>query len=176
MEFNYATAWDVTAEIIKQVSAYRNVTLKQIESDGGCFADKRIKHRKFIPVSYSGLQYVPGYFPYALTTKRHHWHFTTADMTKRTQELMQLDPEAFCLIHSNDAKNERIKDGEIIALLSEVGRVKIKAKISEDTLEGVIVAPFHYKEVLINRLFPLRIDSLTKEPQLKATTVKIEKL
>ncbi len=62
----------------------------------------------------------------------------------------------------------------MLRVSSRRGSIKIKARISDRPLEGVVFIPFHYKEAAANILTNAALDPICKIPELKVCAVKIE--
>lgn len=50
-------------------------------------------------------------------------------------------PEAYLLIHPTDAEPRGIKTGDLVAMRSRYGQMKVKARVSTDTLPGTVGIP-----------------------------------
>ncbi|MFH1210419.1 MAG: molybdopterin dinucleotide binding domain-containing protein, partial [archaeon] len=135
--------------------------------------ERKIKYRRYHPVDFGGVEEPTSKeYPYALTTQRYMHQFCTGEMTERTK-LKELSPEAHCMISKEDAIKLKIKDGQEIEIISRVGKVRIKAKVSYKIPEGLLVVPYHFKQTLINKLIPLDYGPIVEEPNLKKAAVKI---
>jgi molybdopterin-containing oxidoreductase family molybdopterin binding subunit len=77
--------------------------------------------------------------------------------------LLNKDPEPTVQINPADANQRNIKDGEIVLVFNDKGRVRIKAKLSEDIMPGVVNIdegwwPEHFIEGHLNALTHDRIN------------------
>ena len=77
------------------------------------------------------------------------------------------------LIH---AKKLGIADGEMVAVSSRRGRIKVKASVSGKTREGECWMPFHYIEGGANWLTNDALDGISSTPEYKVCAVRVEKL
>ncbi|MFH1332553.1 MAG: molybdopterin-dependent oxidoreductase [archaeon] len=171
--YHYKDAMEIMKEIKKEISDYKNISIEKLREGESQFAERKIKYTRYHPVDFEGFEEPTNKeYPYVLTTERFMHQFCTSEMSERTN-LNKLDPEAVCLISKEDAIKLKIKDGQEIELKSRVGKVRIKAKISYKLPEGLLVAPFHFKQTLINKLVPLDYGPIVEEPNLKKIAVKI---
>lgn len=65
---------------------------------------------------------------------------------------MSVCPEGYVELGEDDAKKLQITDGELVAVKSAVGEVKLKAKVGSRMPQGVVFAPYHFGEQSINTL------------------------
>ena len=176
--FWYRKAKDLFCEIVKAVPWYRNVNPERIYRGEDAFAGKRIRYRRFYPEEYKGKDEKRSRkYPLLLTTFREKHHFLTSEITERSKTLVKLDKDRLCIfISREDAKKYGIKDGDRIKVKSRVGEISGFARISDELPEGIIATRFHYKEMLVNKLFPSEFDDVTFTPNYKCCAVRIEKI
>lgn len=96
-------------------------------------------------------------------------------MTGKNSGLMKTAGEIYMEIHPELAENLLLKQGETVKVSSRRGSIKVKAKITNKINKNTIFIPFHFAggaNILTNNA----LDHFAKEPELKACTVKIEKL
>lgn len=111
-------------------------------------------------------------FPYLLVTGRVLQHYNVGTMTRRTahRELTPGDPLE---IHSDDARREKIGDGDLLELESRWGATQVRARISPRVAPGTLFLSFHYPETHANRVTGPSVDPDSKCPQYKATAVRL---
>jgi predicted molibdopterin-dependent oxidoreductase YjgC len=173
---NHKNVWDTTKEITSKIPAYTGITLKDIETDGGAFADKLHKKEEMIYVGFTMLEEESTKKrPFLLTTTRLPWQFVTGDMSRRSKTMKRLSGEPTCFMNPKDMKRKRIKDGSWVCLESECSRIKFKVKRSNDIKEGNVAAPFHYEKYLVNKLLPFQLDPISREPNLRLVDVSVTK-
>lgn len=116
-------------------------------------------------------------FPYILNTGRGtvgQWHTQTRTreipiVTKMTSE------KAYIEISEEIAKNNDIKDGDIIEVTSSNGEtVKVLAKVNDGLIKDQMYGPMHYIE--INTLTKGKYDSYSREPSYKYVTCNLKKI
>lgn len=115
-------------------------------------------------------------YPFILNTGRQleHWH--TGVMTRRSQVLDEIAPEAFVEVHPVDAAELGFVEGELIRVSSRRGSVRIKVKLTTDVARRTIFIPMHFREAAANLLTDPSLDPLAKIPQLKVCAVRLEAL
>ncbi|MFH1210733.1 MAG: molybdopterin-dependent oxidoreductase [archaeon] len=171
--YHYKKPEDIMKDIKKEIKEYNNLDIQKIERGESQFAERKVKYARYHPSEFEGIEEPTSEeYPYSLTTQRYMHQFCTGEMTDRTK-LHDLSPEAHCLISKEDSIKLGIKDGQEIELKSRVGKIRIKAKISYKVPEGLLVAPYHFKQTLINKLIPLDYGPIVEEPNLKKAAVKI---
>ena len=74
-----------------------------------------------------------------------------------------------------------IADNDLVEIISENGRVRVKAKFSNDIKKGVVFLPMHWGKILnsdlnrANNLTNNLTDPVSKEPDFKFTRVRVER-
>lgn len=116
-------------------------------------------------------------FPMWLSTGRvlEHWHSGT--MTMRVPELYRAVPEALCYVHPEDAKNFKVKQGDLVWIESRRG--KIKARIDERGRNrpprGLVYVPWFDEKVFINKVCLDATCPLSGQTDFKKCAVKVYK-
>lgn len=193
LEMNYDTAEDIFSEIGKAWSALAGINYQRIENKGiqwpcpdtdhpgtpylfkGSFPRGKglftaVKYRP--PVEEPDEQY-----PFTLTTGRQLFHYHTGSMTRRVDAINKVSPGPYMEINPDDALDLAIKDGEMVKVSSRRGEITLKALVSKSPDKGVVFIPFHFKEAAANVLTnSVDLDPLCKIPELKVSTVNIEKV
>ena len=132
---------------------------------------------KFMPLTYRPPYEMPDEeYPLLLSTGRSLFHYHTGTMTRRVKGLNAFMNEEKVQIHPADAQNLGIGDGDMVAVSSRRGRVRVRAKVTEVTPEGVVFMTFHFAETPTNALTNPATDPVSKTPEYKACAVKVEKL
>lgn len=116
-------------------------------------------------------------YPLWLCTGRvlEHWHSGT--MTMRVPELYRAVPEALCYMHEDDAKQNKLKQGDIIWIESRRGKVKarIDTRGRNRPPKGLIYVPWFDENVLINKVCLDATCPISKETDFKKCAVKVYK-
>lgn len=115
-------------------------------------------------------------YPFLLTTGRVLYHYHTL-ISRKSRGLSEIYPEGFIEINPEDALRLEIHaDNELVEVTSRRGKVKVKAKVSDNLPPGVVFMTFHFKEAAANLLTIDALDPVAKIPAFKVCAVKIRKL
>ncbi len=80
-------------------------------------------------------------------------------------------------INPDDANRLGIKpDNGLVEVVSRRGKVRVKAKISENLPPGIVFMTFHFKEAAANLLTMDTLDPVAKIPGFKVCAVNIQKV
>jgi len=118
-------------------------------------------------------------FPLVLTTGRirDQWH--TMTRTGKVAALRSHEPDGRLDIHPDDAHARSIVDGNLVTVASAFGQARVRARLSPDLKPGVVFLPMHFgrsanrDDARANNLTAPRWDPLSKQPDLKFTTVEV---
>jgi len=113
-------------------------------------------------------------FSFILLTGRQleHWH--TGSMTRRSNVLNSLEPNAFVQMNADDCIRLNIKAGDNVRISSRRGNIIINVRIDNAVQSGVVFIPFAYVEAAANILTSEELDPFGKIPEFKYSAVKIE--
>jgi anaerobic selenocysteine-containing dehydrogenase len=91
--------------------------------------------------------------------------------------LKEKSPEPFAEIHPKTTEKFGIKDGDIIIVESNRGRIKVKASATEDISEGVVSIPHGWPgEANVNLLTDVHCrEPIMGYPQMKSQLCSIRK-
>lgn len=78
-------------------------------------------------------------FPLALVTPKTHLFLNTTFANQARQHHAQ--PEPYVVIHPDDAAARTIHDGEYVRIWNDRGAFEVRARVSDDTRPGVLIAP-----------------------------------
>ena len=116
-------------------------------------------------------------YPFILTTGRVLFQYHTGTMTRRVDAINRISPEPFVEINPGDARDMAVEDGTMLRVTSRRGSIELKARLSKRPERGVVFIPFHFKEAAANVLTNSKaLDPFCKIPELKVSTVRIEKV
>ena len=190
-EMNYRDTSEIMKEIAACTPLYGGITYERLEGGGlqwPCPSKDhpgiRYLHKDrftrgrglFQPVEYQSPAELPDEeYPFILSTGRILYHFHASSMSRRSEGLKELAPEAHAEINPADAQKLEIADGTRVSVASRRGKVELKAKVTERSPVGVVFIHFHYSEVAVNTLMHLTLDPVGKIPEFKVCAVKIEK-
>ncbi|MDR6122829.1 formate dehydrogenase alpha subunit [Bacillus sp. SLBN-46] len=140
--------------------------------------DPVVKKAPFVPVDYTEpLELPDNEYPFTLTTGRRYESYNTHTQTryyatgvkvKQTEETVD--------IHPDDANRLGISDGEIVQVQSRRGELKVKAKVTDQVVPGLVFMSFHWSETPTNVLTLNEYDPISGTAEYKACAVSISKV
>ena len=179
MKINMASLNNITWERLKtETITYPSLS----ETDPGqaiVFGDgfPRAEGRaKFTPASVIAPDESPDAdYPMIMTTGRQleHWH--TGSMTRRSNVLDAVEPEANCSLHPKTLRRLGVEPGEHVRLSTRRGSIVIMARADRAVAEDMVFVPFAYVEAAANILTNPALDPYGKIPEFKFSAVKVEK-
>ena len=115
-------------------------------------------------------------YPMVLSTGRvlEHWH--TGSMTRRSDVLDQIEPEAVAFMTPRDMGRMHIEPGDIIRLETRRGAVELKIRSDRDVPANMIFMPFCYAEAAANLLTNPALDPFGKIPEFKFCAARVSRL
>ena len=192
LDWNYSHPSEVFAEMKTVMGSLDNITWDRLEQESAVtypvdgpdvpgneivFGDgfpTASGRGKLVPASIIPPAEVPDdEFPMVLTTGRQleHWH--TGAMTRRSQVLDSLEPEAVAQISSRDLFRLGLKAGDMIRVETRRGAIELKARVDGAIPEGLIFIPFCYAEAPANVLTNPQLDPFGKIPEFKYCAARI---
>jgi formate dehydrogenase major subunit len=114
-------------------------------------------------------------FPLLLTTGRVLSRYNVGVQTRRTGDIAGQE-QGLLEIHSHDAEERRIHDGERVSVVSRSGATSLHAHITDRMTQGVVRATFHNPETQANIVATDYIDWLTNCPQHRITAVQVQRV
>lgn len=131
---------------------------------------------KLVPTTYEPPRETPDLeYPFVLNTGRvlEHWH--TGTMTRRSQALDGITPEAFVEMHPEDAADLLAGAGDRVIVTSRRGSIALPIRVSTRNHRGTVFIPFHFREAAANILTIDEVDPFGKIPEFKFCAVRIER-
>ncbi len=115
-------------------------------------------------------------YPFVLNTGRvlEHWH--TGSMTRRSQALDTIEPEAFVELHPADASKLGLQEGDWVQVKSRRGEITLKARVHDRATQGSVFIPMHFREAAANVLTSPAIDPIGKIPTFKFCAVRLTRV
>lgn len=96
---------------------------------------------------------------------------------RHVPEIRHIAPEPLMEIHPSTAGKYGVLDGEMVYLETKKGRIKIKAKLTNDIAPQVVSVPHGWAEANVNKLTDIEIrDPICGYPQDKGLLCRIVKL
>jgi formate dehydrogenase major subunit len=194
LDWNYAHASDVFAEMAGLMPSFNNISWDRLEAESAvtypCDAPDQAGHdivfgdgfptqsgrARLVPASIIAPDEQPDdEYPMVLTTGRQleHWH--TGQMTRRSNVLDTLEPEAIATLSSIDLRKLGISPGDDIRVTTRRGVIELKARVDGAVPEGMIFIPFCYAEAAANTLTNPALDPFGKIPEFKFCAAKVER-
>ncbi|SMP43451.1 formate dehydrogenase subunit alpha [Anoxynatronum buryatiense] len=191
LESVYREAKDVFEEIRRVAPSYAGISYDRIEEEGISWPCPSEDH-KGTPILHVGkiaqgaglfkpVQWHPSpelgqeAYPQTMTTGRILYHFHTRTMTAKSPGIEAIAPENYVEIHPEMAASKGIQEGDLVAIASPRGEIRVKARITDRVDSQVVFVPFHWSEganVLTNGEV---LDPYCKIPGYKVTGVSVEK-
>ena len=133
---------------------------------------------KFHPIEYNPPKEVPDEeFPLILTSGRVVYQYLSGNQTRRIGFLVQQCPEPYVEIHPETAMKLKINDGERVRVISRRGEGEFPALVVTTIRPDTIFIPYHWgEELAVNQLTNPMLDPISKIPEFKACSARIEKL
>ena len=113
-------------------------------------------------------------FPFVLTTGRllEHWH--TGAMTRRSNTLDNLEPEAIINMNRLDMENLNLAPGNKVNVKTRRGSIELSVRQDTELPKGMIFIPFCFSEAAANKLTNPQLDPFGKIPEFKYCAANIE--
>ncbi len=110
---------------------------------------------------------------------RDQWHGMSR--TGAVAQLFNHDEEPVIQMSANDMMRRSIKSGDIVKVSNKRGNLVLVAQLSNEVQPSQTFIPMHWGSQFmnglgVNALMPAAFDKTSKQPELKHTAVKIEKL
>jgi formate dehydrogenase major subunit len=192
LDWNYNDASDVFAEVRKAVPNMAGITWDRLENDGAvvypCLEEgdpgdwiiftedfpRESGRGKFVPADIVPPAERPDEdFPYVLITGRmlEHWH--TGSMTRRSNVLDALEPEAVATINPITMDEMGVEPGGMITMSTRRGSISVIARADVAVPTGAVFMAFCYYEAAVNRLSNAALDPAAKIPEFKYCAVNV---
>jgi anaerobic selenocysteine-containing dehydrogenase len=115
-------------------------------------------------------------YPLILTTGARILYYTHGQH-RNIKALKERIPEPYAEIHPKTAMQYEIEDGDPIVVESNRGKIRVKARVSQDILEGVVSIPHGWpKEANVNLLTDVHCrEPIMGYPQMKSQLCSIRK-
>lgn len=113
-------------------------------------------------------------YPFVLSTGRllEHWH--TGSMTRRSEPLSTIEPDAFVAINPHDLETINASHNDWVRVASRRGEIELQVRADPTVLPGNVFIPFHFREAAANVLTNDALDPFGKIPGFKYCAVRIE--
>lgn len=120
-------------------------------------------------------------YPLFLITGLVNEQFHSRTRTGKIEVLNRAVPEPFIEIHPDDAKKNKVKDGDMVKVSSRRGNATVRVTITDSIIKGAVFIPYHFgylagEDKTVNNLTNRSFDEAAKQPEYKACAVKVEKI
>jgi len=204
--FNYAQTEDIYKEYCAMTRG-TNIDISHLNYDrlknegtfqwpvasyGNSGTTRLFEDKKFYTPSQKAIFNVPAFdhnvsdkpneeYPLILTTGRirDQWHSMTR--TGKVARLQTHYSNPVLEISLTDAYTNNIQDGQVVEVKSKNGKVRVRAKVTENMRQGVVFLPMHWGKQLqsdlnrTNNLTNTIVDPESKEPDFKYTRISVSK-
>jgi formate dehydrogenase major subunit len=131
---------------------------------------------KFTPTEYLPPGEEPtNDYPFTLVTGRILHHYNCAAQTRHSK-LIEFVNDDILEIHAEDAAELGVESGDNVKITSARGEISLPCAISERVLPGQVFTTFHFPENNLNTLLSSSADALSKCPEYKVLTVRLQKM
>ena len=191
LDWNYTGPDEVFAEMAQCMPSFDGITWRRlvnedsvtypVDADG---VSQEVIFREGFPTDTGRGKFVPADvlppdevpdddYPLILTTGRvlEHWH--TGAMTRRSDVLDRIEPEATANVSPRERRKMGLGAGDTIRVETRRGMIELKARADRDVPEGVIFIPFCYVEAAANLLTNPALDPFGKIPEFKFCAARI---
>jgi len=190
--WDYAGPAEIFAEMAQVMPSFANITWERLEREGAVTypvdAPDKPGHEiifyagfptasgraKMVPANVLPPDEIPDdEFPMVLSTGRvlEHWH--TGSMTRRSDVLDAIEPEAVAFMSPKDLWRMRLAPGDRIRLETRRGAVEVKVRSDRDVPVGMVFMPFCYAEAAANLLTNPALDPFGKIPEFKFCAARV---
>jgi formate dehydrogenase major subunit len=94
-------------------------------------------------------------------------------MTRRSDVLDRIEPEATANLSPRELGRREIKPGDTIRIETRRGAIELKARADRDVPEGMVFIPFCYVEAAANLLTNPALDPFGKIPEFKFCAAQV---
>ena len=185
---------DVFTEMTQVMPSLKNITWERLERDGAVTYPVDGPNQpgneiifttgfptgsgrgKIVPARVTAPDELPDTeYPMVLSTGRvlEHWH--TGSMTRRSEVLDSIEPEAVAFMSPKDMRRLNVWPGDFIKMETRRGAIEVRVRSDRDVPENMIFMPFCYAEAAVNLLTNPALDPFGKIPEFKFCAVKVEK-
>ncbi|MEC7489496.1 MAG: formate dehydrogenase subunit alpha [Pseudomonadota bacterium] len=191
LAWTYEGPEDVFMEMTECMPSFSGITWERVEEEGSVtypVGTDGVSHEiifregfptesgrgKFVPAEVVPPDEIPDEeYPMILTTGRvlEHWH--TGAMTRRSEVLNKIEPEATANLSPRALAQMGIEPGDMIKVETRRGAIELKARADRDVPEGVVFIPFCYVEAAANLLTNPALDPYGKIPEFKFCAARV---
>ncbi|EKS31915.1 formate dehydrogenase subunit alpha [Afipia clevelandensis] len=191
LDWNYNGPADVFTEMTHVMPSLKNITWERLEREGAVtypVSDPFVPGNeiifttgfptesgrgKIVPAKVIAPDEIPDdEYPMVLSTGRvlEHWH--TGSMTRRSEVLDNIEPEAVAFMSPKDMRRLNVWPGDFVRLETRRGAIEVRVRSDRDVPENMVFMPFCYAEAAANLLTNPALDPFGKIPEFKFCAVR----
>jgi formate dehydrogenase major subunit len=195
LDWHYTGPPQVFAEMAQVMPSFNNITWERLEREGAVTypvdgpdqPGNAIIFTKGYPTANGRGKIVPAHirppdelpdaeYPMVLSTGRvlEHWH--TGAMTRRSDVLDEIEPEAVAFMSPRELHRLGLEPGDMLRLETRRGAVELKVRADGDVPRGMVFLPFCYAEAAANLLTNPALDPTGKIPEFKFCAARVAPL
>jgi formate dehydrogenase major subunit len=192
LDWNYAGPREVFEEMRRAMPSISGISWERLEREGAVTYPCRDAadpgqpvifterfptaggRGRFVPAQFRPAAELPDAdYPFVLITGRvlEHWH--TGAMTRRSEVLDALEPEAHVDVHPQDLAALGFGAGEFVTLETRRGKISARARAEAGLARGTLFMPFCYAEAAANLLTNPVLDPFGKIPEFKYCAARL---
>ncbi|GBF25836.1 putative formate dehydrogenase [bacterium MnTg02] len=193
LDWNYGHINEVFAEMAEVMPSLNNISWERLERedavtypvDGPDVPGNEIMFADGFPTDDGRGRIVPAGlvppdevpnedYPLVLSTGRllEHWH--TGAMTRRSEVLDAIEPEAVALLHPRELDRMKLSAGDHVRVATRRGEITLATRADRDVPEGMVFIPFCFNEAAANILTNPQLDPIGKIPEFKFCAARVE--
>jgi predicted molibdopterin-dependent oxidoreductase YjgC len=142
---------DVWAEIAKVLHGYRGVDYAKMAETGWQRPAQPAKARRSFALVKADVPDPDPDYPLIMVTGK--LLYDRGTLLRRSEQIQNLVPEAYVVIHPSDAQKLGLVDGDDASVVSPVGRLGLSVKVSEEVVPGLAFAPLNLSDAPLSVLF-----------------------
>lgn len=191
LAWNYSDAEDVFNEMRQAMNSIAGITWERLQQESVTYPCRQegdtgtpVLFQEHYPTADGLAHLVPAdivppaeqpddEYPFILITGRQleHWH--TGSMTRRSQALDALEPEAWAAINTRDALKLGLLEDDFMKLKTRRGEISLRVRLNDNSPTGTVFMPFCYYEAAANTLTNAALDPEAKIAEVKYCAVQI---
>lgn len=188
-DFDYESASRIFDEIRELVPSYAGISHERLKSGGiqwPCTSEEEAGtvylHAEGFPTPTGRASFLlPDHhlreaseeYPLVLVTGRNLYQYHTRSMTARVRELESFSDHEELLMNPADASSMGIREGDTVEVTSERGSLRVRARVTDEVMVGVVFMTFHFADAPANVLTGGERDPVSGMPELKFTPVRV---
>ena len=193
LDWKYEHASEVFNEMAKVMPSLNNITWERVEREDSVTYPCEAKNLpgteivfaqnfptqsglgKIVPTNIISPDELPDQeYPFVLTTGRllEHWH--TGSMTRKSETLDKIEPEAIVSMNSQDMNFLKLEPGNKVTVKTRRGSVMLSVRQDRELPKGMIFIPFCFSEAAANKLTNPQLDPFGKIPEFKYCAANIK--